>query len=31
MNRPVLRVEQISKRYLLGEINRRMLWEEWRD
>lgn len=31
MSRPVLRVEQISKRYVLGEINRRMLWEELRD
>jgi lipopolysaccharide transport system ATP-binding protein len=31
MSRPVLRVENVSKRYVLGEINRRMLWESWRD
>ena len=31
MSRPVLRVEHVSKCYRLGEINRRMLWEEWRE
>jgi lipopolysaccharide transport system ATP-binding protein len=31
MSRVALRVERVSKRYRLGEINRRMLWEDLRE